>query len=149
MTDMSFDPRNWFWVVAGDETRFWSSAAGAYVEAVPEVFTRIASEAELADVLRPYGIIGPVVSAADVKIEAQRRIYETFPQWKQANLTARGVELQDAWRENGAWTQQEAADAAMCRTAWDWIRSVRLASDALEAGSPIPRDYRDDACWPA
>ena len=57
-----FEPRRWFWLVAGDEGRFWSSAAGAYVEALPEGagVTRIATAEELSGVLRPYGLPGPV-----------------------------------------------------------------------------------------
>ncbi|SDA39021.1 hypothetical protein [Mesorhizobium qingshengii] len=49
-----YDPSNWFWVVAGNESRFWSSSTGAYVDALPEGagVTRIASEDELWDVLR-------------------------------------------------------------------------------------------------
>lgn len=61
-----FDPRAWFWVVGGDETRAWSSAAGAYVQDWPEdSFTRTASEADLSDVLRPYGLQGPHVATDD------------------------------------------------------------------------------------
>jgi hypothetical protein len=145
---IEYTPYDWFWQVAGDETRFWSSAAGAYVEAAPDGFTRIASEAELASVLRPYGLVGPVVLAEDVKAEAQRRIYEHYPEWRQLNMTARGIELQDIWREAGQWTEQESADAKACRQAWEWIKSVRAASDALEALSPIPTGYRNDENWP-
>lgn len=146
----SYDPADWFWQIADDGARFWSSAAGAYVEtAVPERVTRIVSESELSAVLRPYGIVGPVVLPADVKAEAQRRIYERYPEWRQANLLARGVELQDAWRLNGAWTAQEAADAQACRDAWAWINAVRDASNTLEGMMPVPRAYRDEAYWPA
>ncbi|TGQ19339.1 hypothetical protein [Mesorhizobium sp. M00.F.Ca.ET.217.01.1.1] len=46
-------PSDWFWIVARDETRFWSSAAAAYVTELPEGagVSRIASEEELWDVL--------------------------------------------------------------------------------------------------
>jgi hypothetical protein len=47
-----FTPKNWYWIVAGDESRAWSSAAGAYVsEYSPDRVTRIANEVELFDVL--------------------------------------------------------------------------------------------------
>lgn len=55
-------PTDWFWFVAGDETRAWSTAASAYVPAAQvdaAGLTRIASEAELDDVLLPYGLAGP------------------------------------------------------------------------------------------
>ena len=29
---MTYDPHNWFWIIAGDETRAWSSAARGYVD---------------------------------------------------------------------------------------------------------------------
>lgn len=47
-----FTPKNWFWIVAGDESRAWSSAVGAYVsEYSAGRTTRIANEVELYDVL--------------------------------------------------------------------------------------------------
>lgn len=60
MTD--YNPHDWFWIVGGDEKRFWSSAAGAYVETLPEDagITRIANEQELTDVLFAYQLPGPI-----------------------------------------------------------------------------------------
>lgn len=56
MRDMSsfYTPEDWFWSVAGDENRFYSSAARGYVDTLPEgrLCTRIANESELWDVLR-------------------------------------------------------------------------------------------------
>lgn len=47
-----FTPKNWFWIVAGDESRAWSSAVGDYVsEYSTGRTTRIANEVELFDVL--------------------------------------------------------------------------------------------------
>jgi hypothetical protein len=86
---------------------------------------------------------------AAIKAECQRRIYARFPQWKQANLTARGVELQDVWRTVGAWSVEEQAEADALKAAWSWIKSTRAASDALEVQSPIPLDFGDDRHWPA
>lgn len=62
-----YDARDWHWIVGGDESRYWSSAAGAYVPSLPDDagVTRIASEEELTDVLRPYGLRGPVYSVSD------------------------------------------------------------------------------------
>lgn len=59
-----FDPADWYWFVGGDETRAYASGRQAFVsrddagfrawsaDAVP---SRIASEAELRDVLAGYG----------------------------------------------------------------------------------------------
>jgi len=52
-----YDPRDWFWIVGGDESLAWSSAAGQYVTEYPsDRTTRIGTEDELADVLRPYDV---------------------------------------------------------------------------------------------
>ncbi len=62
----AYSPFDWFWVVAGDESRAWSSAAGAYVADYDAArVTRIVSEAELNDVLRPYGLTLPAPTQAD------------------------------------------------------------------------------------
>jgi hypothetical protein len=66
-------PRAWFWKV-GSLPGFWSSEIGAYVDELPEGWsldgdglrpTRIASEAELTDVLANYGMPGPMLTQSD------------------------------------------------------------------------------------
>jgi hypothetical protein len=70
-----YDPKNWFWIVGGDTTRAWSSAAGAYVAQYdPERLTSIVSEAELSDVLRRYGLQIPAPTLADYKGALQAHI---------------------------------------------------------------------------
>lgn len=51
---MTTFPHDWHWTIGGDESRYWSSSAAAYVEELPEGagVTRITSEDELWDVLR-------------------------------------------------------------------------------------------------
>lgn len=61
-----YNPRNWYWIVAGDESRVYSSASGDYVPLADVTYqewlagennpTRIASEAELGEVLAPYSL---------------------------------------------------------------------------------------------
>lgn len=63
---MEYEPQNWFWIVAGDETRVYSSKAGAYLPATDLAYqawlaaggvpTRIASDAELGEVLAQYSL---------------------------------------------------------------------------------------------
>lgn len=65
-----YDPSDWYWIVGGDESRFWSSQAGAYVAELPEGagVTRIANEFELIDVLVGAGLPGnapPMPPAAE------------------------------------------------------------------------------------
>lgn len=86
--------------------------------------------------------------SALVKMECRRRILERFPEWKQTNMTARGVELQDVWRRSGSWTEAQQAEADALAAAWVWIKAVRAASDVIEAMQPIPADYADNARWP-
>jgi len=60
----SYDPKNWYWYVGGDQARVYSSAAGDYVPAADAAFTAwrsdgtqptsIDTEANLGAVLSPY-----------------------------------------------------------------------------------------------
>lgn len=71
----AFTPQNWFWIVAGDESRAWSSAAGAYVGKYPqETVTRIVSEAELTDVLRSYGLPPTSPTDKDFAVSVQTHV---------------------------------------------------------------------------
>lgn len=72
---MDYNPRVWFWIVAGDTSRAWSSAAGTYVADYDSSrVTRIVSEAELNDVLRPYGLTLPAPTQADYSRAIQQHI---------------------------------------------------------------------------
>lgn len=58
---MTYTPHDWYWIIARDDTRAWSSAAGGYVTEYPiDRLTHIPSEQELCDVLRPYGLALPL-----------------------------------------------------------------------------------------
>jgi hypothetical protein len=82
-----------------------------------------------------------------VKAEARRRILDRFPDWRQANMTARGIELTLA-RVGREWTEGEQQEADAIQAAWDWVKAIRSASDVVEAMAPIPADFRDDKHWP-
>lgn len=74
-----YTPQDWFWIVNGDASRFWSSYAGAYLQALPEGagVTPIASEEELTEVLAVYGLPGPVAMRRKVrKSLVQARLIE-------------------------------------------------------------------------
>jgi len=52
-----YNPRDWYWVVGGDESRAWSSASGEYESEYPgERATRVPNEVELFDVLARTGL---------------------------------------------------------------------------------------------
>lgn len=84
---------------------------------------------------------------AAVKDEAQRRITSAYPQWKQANMTARSIELQDILRVNGSWTEEEQAEYDLYKARWAWIKAVRECSNAIEAMDPIPSDFYLNDYW--
>ena len=90
----------------------------------------------------------PPLSAAHVKAEAARRITALFPDWKQRNMVARGLELLNARMSDKGWTAAEATEAAEMQAAWDWIKSVRAASEAIERLATVPVDYAEDQRWP-
>ncbi|MCW5727256.1 hypothetical protein [Parvibaculum sp.] len=90
--------------------------------------------------------LAPETPTADmVRGEARRRILAIYPEWRQMNMTDRRVELLRAGEAN--WTEGEAGEAAALQAAWDWIKAVRAASNAME-GAP-PEDFTDDSHWPA
>jgi len=86
-----------------------------------------------------------VVSAYDVKMEANRRILAICPEWRQRNLTAQAVILQDKGREN--WTNDELAAWNAGETLWGSIAAIRAKSDEIEAMNTIPVDYKNDSYW--
>ena len=63
---LPYTPADWYWVVNGSTTQVYSSKTGDYLPLTAPVYvgwqqaggvpTRIASEAELGDVLAPYAI---------------------------------------------------------------------------------------------
>lgn len=62
----SYDPKDWYWVVGGDESRVFSSAVGDYIQPDAATYvaflddgnspTRILNEAELGEVLRAANV---------------------------------------------------------------------------------------------
>jgi hypothetical protein len=80
-----YRPEDWYWLVAGDDTRLWSSRRAAYVLAEDAIYqawlteghlpTRIADEVELVDVLLkayPAGAPAKVFTAEELLAAARR-----------------------------------------------------------------------------
>ena len=85
-----------------------------------------------------------------IKLLARARILNVFPEWKQANMTARSVELTRA-RIDGALTAGEQAEEAAILAVWDWVKSVRAHSDTMEAAYEAAEDKQGFdymAGWP-
>jgi hypothetical protein len=79
----------------------------------------------------------------EVKVEAKRRINLLFPEWKQTNMIAAGVELQDLWRQNGSWTPEEQELANQLNVAWATIKAIRVKSDQIEAQIAAMTNHED------
>lgn len=79
-----------------------------------------------------------------IKAAARQVILARYPEWRQANMTARAVELLDI-RSSRAWTSEEDAGAQALRAAWGWIKTVRGESDRAEA---TPGMTADQVVWP-
>lgn len=69
---------------------------------------------------------------ATIKQMAREHILVVLPEWKQANATARGLELTRIGMTR-ALTEPEQAELAGLEYAWAWVKSVRVQSDVAEA----------------
>jgi hypothetical protein len=90
------------------------------------------------------------VGAEKIKLVARDHILAVFPAWKQANMTARSVELTRAGLA-GNLTAGEQAEEAAILAAWDWVKSVRTYSDTMEAAYEAAEDKQGFdymAGWP-
>lgn len=80
---MNFNPLDWYWIVGGNETRIYSSASGNYVQPTNAAYvawvesggtpTRIASDAELGEVLAPYSVRPVAANVLDGYQDTQAR----------------------------------------------------------------------------
>ena len=78
-----YSPTNWYWIVGGDGTRLYSSAAGDYVQPNNAAYiawssdgtlpTRITSEAELGEVLSAYSLRPVAANVLDGYQDTQSR----------------------------------------------------------------------------
>lgn len=175
---MFYEPKNWFWTVGGDESRAWSSASGAYVAEWPsDRMTRILNEQELGDVLRQYGLRGPVAAAVDVDAERDRRValmafngktYDCDKTSLRRIDTAKtnalaaiinGAQLADlrwadpnidfAWiaHDNSATPMDAQTCLAFGMAAASWEGRHIVAARALKNMNPIPADYATNAAY--
>lgn len=78
---------------------------------------------------------------ASIKTEAQARIYAIAPQWKQANFTARSVEL-TYLKVSRTLTAEEQSEWDAMTAIWDRVKAIRAHSGELEV------DERLKSSWP-
>jgi hypothetical protein len=80
-----------------------------------------------------------------IKHEAEDRIVQLVPEWKQRNALARSLELLRKGEAN--LTPTEQTEVAQVDALWLEIKRIRSVSDTLEAVDPPPEDYSDDKYW--
>lgn len=69
----------------------------------------------------------------EIRADAGARILARHPDYKQRNMLARLHELHDKRLDGVALTAAEQTEVTHFRSAWDWVRQTRQASDAAEA----------------
>ena len=80
-----------------------------------------------------------------IRSEARRRILARIPDWMQANMTARAVQLVQLGQTDGAeWAAMQAA--------WGWVQATRQHSNdltvkAVASDDPLAFDFSGG--WPA
>lgn len=67
-----------------------------------------------------------------IKADANNRILESLPEWKQRNLIARAAELSDK-RIDGPLTAEEESERQALKGEWAGVTAIREASDTAEA----------------
>lgn len=118
-------------------------AAGITLYATPE--GEVCSDPQVAqDIIDAFDLNAHLADVLVPKIKAKARdvILSRLPEWKQANMTARAVELVGAGQASGAeWDAMQAL--------WAWVKAVREHSDALEAQAlASPQTVDIEAGWP-
>lgn len=86
------------------------------------------------------------------KGEACRRIIDRWPDYKQRNMTARGLELTRKRVAGATLTADETAEEAAIQAAWDWIKQVRTAENIATAAALAATTFEGVAAvvpgWP-
>lgn len=82
------------------------------------------------DAYPPSAAAAPLIG--EIKTHAREKILARYPEWKQANMTARSVELTEVLAMGGTLTELEQAELATAKAAREWINSVRAASGTHE-----------------
>ena len=92
----------------------------------------------------------PAITPDQIKTEAQRRIFEIMPAWKQTNTIAMAVQATTQYGADiPSWPNVLQAKVALANTAWGLIEATREKSDQIEAMDPIPTDFTADKWWNA
>ena len=89
----------------------------------------------------------PEPTVEEIKAEANRRIIELCPEWKQRNYIATDLTFTKIIQDGGTLTSEQEAERTVMEAIWTTIQGIRSKSDEIEAMSPIPYDFTDDSYW--
>lgn len=101
----------------------------------------------------------PNATEKEIKGEAQRRILSVYPYSKQNNMSAHQGELlrieTGKMRDSNGdliaareLTSGEISELVAIKAVWDWIVSVRAASNTIESDPPTYDELASDPRWP-
>ena len=79
-----------------------------------------------------------------IRSRARAIIVARYPEWKQANMTARALELIEKMIL-GTMNDAERSELAQLKSVWTWIKEVRATSDSAELGGVAV----EDIVWPS
>lgn len=153
MMPLPYTPADWFWIVGGDKSRAWSSAAAAFVPSWDaQRTTRIPSLVDLDGVLRQNALPSPIITASDVRAECQNRIVRLVGASsldaciiKQLNALMRATELVNKKSLGETLSETELAEEAALSALAVRIKQLRAFSNVMEPSPPA--DYADDRHW--
>lgn len=129
-----FDPSDWFWIVAGDDSRAGSSAAGDYVtEFDADRLTRIDSEASLTEVLRRHGLPGPAPTQQDYAAAIQAHVDATAQEKGYGSCVSLASYVAST---NVVWAAEAAAFVAWRDAVWAYAYAQLAAVAAEERAQP-------------
>ncbi len=88
---------------------------------------------EILDAEEPYLALKAQVDApAQIKALTHRIILELAPEWKQRNMLAKALQIENLQRNNES-TPEQDAEVDLILVAWGKIERIRAKSDELEA----------------
>lgn len=129
---MTYNPADWYWIVADDDTRAFSSKSLAYALEFPaDRVTRIDTESNLRDVLIAAGVFVGFVSLAQARREL--RTLNVFAQIDTAANANPESGVYDAWNfGNGVTRGQALATFIQTTLGWDDAQMDDFMTSASE-----------------
>lgn len=88
--------------------------------------------------VEPMSVAERATRIAAIKQRCADEILAKLPDWKQRNLTARGLELSRKEYRGEPFTAEEQAEYDAIEAAWQWVKERRAQSDAEEAALDQP-----------